>query len=148
MISVDASTALIANEYPPPVKSGLVHGGDKFVGTYTCRQGITSMTLTVDDVGPVADEVNVDARFEFHYESSSPSDDAIGIDGSYRMRGKLDAKTRRLVLKPDAWIEEPKGWVMVGVRGVVGKNGEKYEGTIEGAGCTTFEAKLQSPQGH
>lgn len=147
MISVDASAALIANQQPAPAKAGLLRSGDRFVGTYTCRQGSTEMTLLIDEVGHGDDDVTVDARFEFHFDTPEPDDDATAVDGSYRMRGKLDTKARRLVLKPDAWIDEPQGWSMVGIRGVLGKNGDSYSGTVEGPGCTVFDTKLQGGPG-
>lgn len=147
MISVDASAALIANEQPPPPGGGRVaiRAGDRFAGTYTCRQGATHVTLTIDDVGQGEEEMTVEARFEFAFDE--PGDLEDEVLGAYKMRGKYETKTRRLVLKPDAWIDEPQGWSMVGVRGVLGKAGDTYSGTVDGPGCTVFDTKRESGPG-
>lgn len=141
MISVDASAALLANE--SPASSGdrrpMPRSGDRFIGTYLCGQGPTHVTIEIDDVGRGDDELTVEARFEFSFEGDDDADDARG---AYRMRGKYEMRTRRLVLKPEAWIEEPPGYVMVGIRGTIGRSGDTYSGTVEGPSCTTFDTKL------
>lgn len=141
MIAVDASAALIANERPATVEGGRPgpRSGYRYVGTYHCTQGETKLTVAIEEVGGGEDEVSVQARFEFLYE---PDDDDSTIRGSYRMRGKYDVKMRRLVLKPVSWLEEPPGWQMVGILGTISKSGDTYSGTMDHAGCTTFDTKL------
>lgn len=142
MISVDASAALLANESPPSPgdRRPMPHAGDRFVGTYVCGQGTTKLTIWIDDVGAGDEEMSVEARFEFLYDGDQNAED---VHGAYRMRGTFEAKTRRLVLSPEGWVgEEPPGYVMVGVRGTLGRSGDSYSGTVQGPSCTTFETKL------
>jgi hypothetical protein len=147
MISVDASAALLANEAPPPAASSkllTMRPGARFDGTYHCSQGNTKLSLVIADVsGHGEDEVDVEATFEFTYDpESSDDDDSDRAEGLYRMRGKYEVKSRRLALKPEAWVREPPGYVMVGLRGTLARSGESLSGTVEGPGCSTFETKL------
>lgn len=141
MISVDASAALIANESPARGDDGrpAPRAGHRFVGVFMCGRGPTKLTISIDAVEPGGpDELVVEARFEFLYDGGDDDDE----QGAYRMRGKYEQKTRRLVLKPEAWILEPPGQMMMGTRGTIGRNGDTYAGTLEGPSCTTFDTKL------
>lgn len=145
MISVDASTAIIANEstsVPGPSNGRpMPVAGNRFVGTYHCPQGQTKLTIAVDDVtrGSNDDEMNVGARFEFLFEGDDGDEE---VRGSFRMVGKYEAKTRRLVMTPNGWIAQPDGYSPVGIRGTMGRNSDTLSGTIDGPGCTTFDTKL------
>ena len=144
MISVDASAALIANESPTNADDGrpAPRAGHRFVGVFMCGRGPTKLTIAIDSVehGASSDELAVEARFEFLYEGGS--DDDEDERGSFRMRGKYESKTRRLVFKPEGWIDEAPGYMLMGIRGTLGRSGDSYNGTVEGPSCTTFDTKL------
>jgi hypothetical protein len=144
MISVDASAALLANESSTSSGEGRPspRAGHRYVGVFMCGRGPTKLTIAIDNVEHDAtnEELLVEARFEFLYEAGS--DDDEDERGSFRMRGKSEPKTRLLVFKPEAWIEEPPGYMMMGVRGTIGRSGDSYNGTVEGPSCTTFDTKL------
>ena len=146
MISVDASAALIANESPRSDDGRPApRAGHRYVGVFMCGRGPTKLTISIDSVeagGP--DELTVEARFEFLYDGGDDDEDERG---AYRMRGKYEQKTRRLVLKPEAWIHEPPGQMMMATRGTIGRTGDTYSGTLEGPSCTTFDTKLDPATG-
>jgi hypothetical protein len=104
--------------------------GDHLRGHYWCAQGRTELTLVIEDI----DGDDVTAIFEFDYPGGGTTTPA---SGSYRMRGAFDMRTRALRLDPNRWLEQPDGYVMVGLVGTVSKSGS-ITGTVKGPGCTTF----------
>jgi len=105
--------------------------GDRLTGHYWCAQGRTEATLLIEDIGEDA----FDAIFEFSFPGSATYDPA---EGSYRVRGTYDARSRKLKLVHDRWLEQPVGYNMVDFAGEVGRAGG-VTGTISGApGCSTF----------
>ena len=101
----------------------------RWKGTYTCGQGLTGFNLDISDEGGGA----VSAVFSFGPVESNP-----GVpNGSYSMTGRLDP--RSLTLTPKAWIEQPSGYVMVGlVAELPGEDPDVLSGTVTNAACTTF----------
>ena len=119
---------------PSPTSTGSASPGRRDVagrwkGTYTCAQGLTGFDLDISDEGGGA----VSAIFSFGPVESNP-----GVpDGRYSMTGRLDP--RSLTLTPEAWIEKPAGYVMVGlVAELPGEDPEVLSGTVTGSACTTF----------
>jgi len=79
-------------------------------GAYNCAQGLTALTLRLDVTGAG----DATAIFEFGPLDENPS----LPHGSYRMRGRLfprSASALQLRLDPDAWIDQPPGYLMVGL---------------------------------
>ncbi len=124
--------------------------GDRWTGTYSCRQGPTEMILTFEDVGrrDGDDEpVRLEATFEFHFDGSTgyaPS------DGAARMRGTYDPRTKRLRLVGQEWIEQPQNYALINLVGTITRRGSgrhalSYAGTVEGPGCTSFTARPEEP---
>jgi hypothetical protein len=119
---------------PPPTPAGSASPGRRDVsgqwkGTYTCGQGLTGFNLDISDEGGGA----VSAVFSFGPVESNP-----GVpNGSYSMTGRRDP--RSLTLTPNAWIEKPPGYVMVGlVAELQGKDPDVLSGTVTNSACTTF----------
>lgn len=147
MISVDASSAALAltngeGSPPTPASTGPskmpFRVGDKLVGQYTCSQGRTELTLTIDEVGRGEDEIEVEATFEFHVNNSRAS-----ASGSFRTVGTYDARTRRMRLRGEEWLDQPPGYGFVGLNGVVNKTSTTYGGSVDGTGCTSFSTTLE-----
>lgn len=105
------------------------HVGDAWVGEYTCAQGVTSLWLRVTRVGGHV----VDAVFQFDWGTTR---------GSFAMHGTYDGSSRRMKFVPDEWIEQPAGWVMVGMDGAVDAAGN-YRGSITNAACGAFEVSRE-----
>jgi hypothetical protein len=145
MISVDTAAAIASSDaqaVSPPERSGPVSRGDHWNGTYHCAQGLTQLTVIIDEITtkPQSDRSQIKGTLEFHFEGDGDWEE---VEGSYHIAGDFDAKTRQLHLWGDEWIEQPSGYVMVGFRGQV-KNGVAWAGMVEGPGCTTFETKLET----
>lgn len=102
-------------------------------GGYGCNQGLTGLTLTVEDEG----DGQVSATFEFYAHPDNP-----GVpSGSFSMTGTYEAG--RLSLQGEEWIEQPEGYVMVGYESVtdLGIDPNRIYGTVSGQGCSVFEMR-------
>lgn len=78
-------------------------------GHYNCAQGLTGLSLRIrpaDGVGGTG----VTATFDFYPLPENPT-----AAGQFTMRGIWDINTQRLSLAPEAWINQPDGWDMVGL---------------------------------
>lgn len=112
-------TAQVAVQAAP-----VMQAGEDWVGTYTCAQGRTTLVLHVDRVSGST----VDAVFQF---SHSPS----GAAGAYQMRGTLDG-SGGVNLVPGRWLDQPQGYVSVGMTG--GVRGDAFTGRMDHESCGTF----------
>ena len=117
--------------------------GDRFAGHYVCAQGRTELTLVIEDL----DGTEVSAIFEFDYPGGGGTH--APASGSYRMHGSIDPRSGAVRLDPDRWIEQPDGYVMVGLVGQVSRTGS-ISGTVKGPGCSTFflEAPARAASKH
>lgn len=122
--------------------------GDRWIGKYTCRQGMSEMSIVFEDVsrasggGEDDGSFNVEATFEFHFAGSSTY---AASNGAARMRGRYDPKAKRLRLVGEEWLEQPPSYALVNLAGSVTSRGSGnralvYSGTVEGPGCTSFSA--------
>ena len=100
-----------------------------WTGTYTCNQGLTGVRLAIADEGAGT----VRATVSFYAVPGNP-----GVpDGSYVATGSYSTSAG-LVLNPDYWINEPFGYVMVGLSAPPPR-GTAMQGTIQGGeNCTVF----------
>ncbi|MED5464373.1 MAG: PKD domain-containing protein [Myxococcota bacterium] len=120
----------------------LVHNpfaaGQQWVGTYTCPQGLTQLTLHITGV----DILGVVGVFDFLHEAS-------GSDGDYGMHGNFNPDTDRIEFFPDSWINQPTGYLEVGMVGTVTEGAESttFDGDITEAMCGTFSVALQEGSG-
>lgn len=101
--------------------------GRVYVGTYVCPQGPTQMRLTITDV----DGPRTTAQGDFFHAPT-------GTRGSYRLRGVCLAQTRRLLLSPNGWIDQPPGYTMVGMSGTVAPGGAAFYGRMNARTCGEF----------
>jgi len=115
----------------PASPCDLVTGG-VYVGTYTCAQGDTEMRLTITDV----DGPRTLAQGDFYHAPS-------GTRGSYRLRGVCIGRTRRLLLSPAGWVDQPPGYRMVGMSGTVTPGGAAFFGRMNAAECGGFSFARQ-----
>jgi len=130
---------------PVPIPAG-------WMGSYTCRQGVTGLQLDVQEVPqehfkcqnsyPDCDPeyakapIPVRATFKFFPLPENPGLPA----GSFTMTGAFTA--RKASLKPEAWKEQPAGWEMVALSGEVSDDNRFFMGTIEHEGCGAFSLSL------
>ena len=152
MMDATASASAIAlGGRPAPTKHEDAHDlpfrpGDRWTGTYTCRQGPTEMAIVFEDVSPAGggddSSIDVEATLEFHFAGGSSYGAA---DGAARMSGKYDPKSKRLRLVGEEWLEQPPSYALVNLTGTLsvrgagsGKGSLSYSGSVEGPGCTTF----------
>lgn len=100
-------------------------------GRYTCNQGVTGVTLTVE----AATARGAIALFHFYADPSNP-----GVpSGCFRMSGRFDARTGRLQLKGGRWLLRPYGYLTVDFTGEIDPAGETFVGQVTGYNCTRFE---------
>jgi hypothetical protein len=141
MIALGAESAAVSSpELDAGLRTSPINRGDRFAGTYHCAQGLTRMSILIDDVGSGSDRITVQATFELSFTGDGDEEETAG---SARLLGTFDVKTRQLHLKGDEWIEQPPGYALVNFRGQL-KNGTAWSGIVEGPGCTTFETKLEA----
>lgn len=101
-----------------------LRAGESLFGTYLCAQGWTALTLHIRAVSGSS----VQAEFVFNHTPSRAA-------GRYTLAGTC-APDGRVRLTPIAWIEQPPGYIMVGMDGVV--SGATYSGTITHDACGSF----------
>jgi hypothetical protein len=116
----------------PPIKPD---GSTGFVGSwrgvYTCAQGKTGVDI---DITPPSGGT-IGGIIHFYAMRGNP-----GVpSGSFSVSGAAPQPgDRYLSLYPEAWIERPPGYVMVGVDLEVTTDGKAMGGRITGApGCTS-----------
>jgi hypothetical protein len=137
--------------------TGMMAGGQIWLGSYLCAQGSTGLQLEIVDVSPAG---VVNALFSF---DTAPADDS-GCTGRYQMTGTLmdtpggrPGTVRQLTLVPEGtapggtggnsagWIDNPCYYASVGMSGTVttaGNGDLVYSGTIDFDGCDTFLVTL------
>jgi hypothetical protein len=99
-------------------------------GAYGCAQGVTGLTLTIDDT--VDDQVS--ATYKFYAAPENPDVPA----GSFRMTGTYE--DGKLALQGSEWIEQPPGYLMVDYESnpALGIDPHHLFGIVLGPGCTLF----------
>ena len=123
---VDAGSTLPRDEASAPIDP--FPTGAVWKGTYTCPQGLTALTLTIVDA--LDDQIR-DARFDFDWSG--------GASGAFHMSGSFDPTTSTAKLVAGAWIVRPSPtWYTVGMHGTVDVTGTRFDGAIDGPGCSTF----------
>ena len=122
-------TAASAAPTPSPQATPWPQG--VWVGTYTCRQGLTGLMLTIGTIGNT-----LGANFKFYAVPRNP-----GVpDGEFRMEGTYSSSG--LQLNGLSWISQPPGWEMVDLRsGPPTNGGNSLTGSITTDGCTTFSVQ-------
>ena len=80
-----------------------------WLGHYNCAQGLTGLRLSVQSIDG-ADPSAMAAVFDFYSLPENPT-----ATGQFTMQGIWDADAQRLSLSPEAWVNQPEGWDMVGL---------------------------------
>jgi outer membrane protein OmpA-like peptidoglycan-associated protein len=115
----------------------------EWVGTYTCGQGLTGLTLTIAEATPTS------ARALFHFYAD-PSNPRVPT-GCFTMDGSYDPADDQLRLTGQEWLLRPVGYQLVSFDGIVDAQGKRFDGIVTGQraplrGCTTFQlARTASP---
>lgn len=109
-----------------------VEGTSVWEGRYDCTQGITGLTLEL--VGSGTGDSSVAATFHFYAVPENPDvpSGRYTLVGTVRGDGTID-------LVPNAWIEQPYGYVMVGMTGFLDRATGIMRGAITNPGCTAFD---------
>ncbi|WP_280437784.1 hypothetical protein [Nocardia carnea] len=95
----------------------------EWVGSYTCAQGDTGLTLTVEDTGRT--------EFEFYSVRTNVTPES----GRFEMQASLDGD--RVEFDQVRWIEQPEGYLMVDLV-VTEIEDDTMRGNVDAAGCSTF----------
>lgn len=115
----------LAQEAPPA--SGL--SGD-WVGEYVCNQGLTGLTLRIDEAPS-----GIRAVFVFYEAAANP-----GVpDGCFEMSGRYDPASGGLDFVAGRWIHRPLDYYTVDLEGRLDPSGGRYIGDVHGFNCTTFD---------
>ena len=109
-----------------------MRSGTRWTGEYECRQGVTDLELTVVHTNGN----NVKAIFHFRHDPSR-------VEGSFYLFGEYNSKTGELKLYPGNWIDQPPGYITVGMTGRVFSGPLRYEGVITTEGCKDFSVRLE-----
>lgn len=105
-------------------------------GTYTCAQGLTGLTLTMQEHGK-----GLRALFHFYAVPRNPPVPT----GCFTMRGTRDP-SGTITLTQDRWLHAPPSYLMVDMEGALSPDGTRFAGRITGApSCTTFDLVRGKP---
>jgi hypothetical protein len=115
----------------PPPPPNPFRAGDRWVGTYTCPQGLTQLDLEI--VSTAGNDVT-DAVFDFDFTPAK-------ITGSFHMSGIFAPATLAASFVPGAWVQRPVGWNSVGMTGTVALATMTYSGEITAPGCGSFSVR-------
>jgi len=130
--------------------------GQSWTGVYHCTQGPTSIHLEVKEVRDNSSK-HVEGNWveaELSFAVGADQADGKQTKGTYRVAGDFVQEGRTVILEPvpDSWQEKPSNFVMVGLHGVVTRNGNvdgthRFAGSVPIFGCDSFELKSSSANG-
>lgn len=95
----------------------------EWVGSYTCAQGDTGLTLTVENTGRT--------EFEFYSIRTNVTPES----GRFEMQASVVGD--RVEFDRVRWLEQPAGYLMVDLVATDIED-DTMRGTVDGAGCSTF----------
>jgi hypothetical protein len=98
-------------------------------GAYVCKQGRTGLTLSLDHF-PDGSVRGVFNFYPLRNEAAGPA------RGSYAVR-ILIGRTHVFV-EPLRWLDQPDGYIMVGMSGIVRDTDGSFAGEIQSDGCGNF----------
>jgi hypothetical protein len=134
LITLAAAAALLAT----PAAAADANAIDGiYTGAYICAQGTTFLELTVDsDQGG-----DVKAVFRFASGEWDGGRNLTVPPGKFAMKGRFEYGGK-MVLIGDYWIQQPTGYAMVNLDGVIQQQDDgklAYYGRVNGApSCTDF----------
>lgn len=100
-----------------------------WVGTYSCNQGITGLTLNISTTSS-----DMEAVFNFYPTKQNPHIQP----GSFSLAGQF-SEGGSFNLHPKAWIKRPPGYRMVGLSGKLNSDFSKISGLVKFSGCSNFQ---------
>jgi outer membrane protein OmpA-like peptidoglycan-associated protein len=103
----------------------------EWVGTYTCAQGLTGLTLTIAEATPT----RARALFHFYADSRNPRVPS----GCFTMDGAYDPASGQLRLEGRDWLLRPNGYYVVHFDGDIDARGERFSGKVRIRNCGTFD---------
>lgn len=106
-----------------------------WTGEYTCAQGETGLTLTIE---PIDDE-SVRALFEFFPLPENPG----AREGSFQLVGGYQGD--RVVFEQEKWIEQPENYGMVDleVTSPIEPDMDELTGTVLDPNCEDFSVRRE-----
>ena len=111
----------------------------EWTGKYVCGQGSTGLRLTIES-HPSGEAI---ATFEF---GPIPENPTVPV-GAYQLKGRLrmtpdGGLEARFV--PDQWLNQPSGYMMVGLTVVSDRARRVLRGTIDDPNCAGVEVRRRS----
>lgn len=103
----------------------LLVAGSQYHGTYYCHQGLTKLTISIDEV----QDIYYQGRFSFYYNDKQ--------QGIFKIHGSFDGN--RFIAKPSDWIKRPAGYSTVGLNGKYNAQTGGFHGSVNGTNCGTFQ---------
>ena len=102
-----------------------------WAGEYICNQGVTGLTLTVQDVGTA----RMRALFHFYESPKNP-----GVpEGCFLMAGTVDPDSGTVSLTGGRWLMRPEGYSAVDMSGAISPDGLRFAGSLSPElNCTDF----------
>ena len=107
-------------------------------GIYICRQGITGLTLEITPLEITPTATSIGAVFNFYPIPENPNVKS----GSFSLTGQL-SMDGSFELTPNRWIEQPAGYVMVGMSGNINFERKELVGSITTSSCSNFQLQKQ-----
>ena len=115
----------------PTSKESIVSG--QWVGTYTCSQGITGVTVAIDQIGN-----KVIADFSLYPVPENPTVPR----GMARYEGDFNAISQHMRFPRGTWMNEPApSWTAFPFQGRFDESLKNFSGRIDGYRCTTINLK-------
>jgi len=114
----------------------------EWVGGYTCAQGYTGGTLTIDHLRGQ----DFDGVFKFYPTTKNP-----GVPpGSYTVYGQYDRESKRILINPGKWIKRPRNYYNTVIVGGFDPVRDNFSAYFQGiSGCTSFEAhRMEEPSSY
>ncbi|MBD2432151.1 MULTISPECIES: hypothetical protein [Fischerella] len=105
-------------------------------GSYTCRQGLTKLRLDIE----AKNTTDINAVFSFSEHPNNPGTPSsrFRMQGNFKVFDSPDV-SGLLDLKATTWINQPRGYSTVDLRGNVSSSKRSITGKVALPGCSTFE---------
>jgi hypothetical protein len=116
----------------PAAAADLLSG--EWVGSYTCYQGLTALTLTIEPDG---------AQWKGVFAFGPDKANKTVPHGSYEL--VVTQNEGGVHMEPGAWIEQPAGYTAVALHGAVSEDLMMLAGEVQFEGCTRFSTARTTP---
>jgi hypothetical protein len=105
-----------------------------WTGTYTCAQGLTAMTLSIDSDGE---------SWQGVFDFGPLKGNKTVPHGAYQVT--VEQHADGYTFAPGEWIERPEGYYPVTLHGQLSPDQMQLSGSVEFDGCSTFETQRLGP---